>query len=301
MCIRYETEHYRSLRSSGSEQASGFTMGTLFWQANDQWTGASWSAVEYGGRWKVLQYFARRFYADVLLAVDVRSDADGAVPAPPSAAGPAADARPVVVSVVSDTQAAAGATLTLQAVSWRRGQLPAMTAASNVTVAAGAAQVAWSGTVQAILDASGCEDATECFLTAQLTAANGTALAGAWQFLASPKRTTSMQDPKVTVTNVQAVTEHAAARHPFARHSAEVARAAGQPAPACFAVTFKTAAPAVGVWLETEVEGEFSDNAMAVAAGTHRVVFVQASGEPPVSAADLRQSITAKALFDRYA
>ncbi|MFP5390776.1 MAG: beta-mannosidase [Gammaproteobacteria bacterium] len=40
-------------------------MGTLYWQLNDTWPVASWSSLEYGGRWKVLHYLARRFYAPV--------------------------------------------------------------------------------------------------------------------------------------------------------------------------------------------------------------------------------------------
>lgn len=48
-------------------------MGTLYWQLNDTWPVASWSSMEYGGRWKVLQYLARRFYANVT----VISAADG--------------------------------------------------------------------------------------------------------------------------------------------------------------------------------------------------------------------------------
>ena len=38
-------------------------MGTLFWQLNDNWPVASWSSVEYGGKWKHLQYHAKRFFA----------------------------------------------------------------------------------------------------------------------------------------------------------------------------------------------------------------------------------------------
>ena len=44
------------------------TMGSLFWQLNDCWPVASWSSIDYYGRWKALQYYARRFYAPVLVS-----------------------------------------------------------------------------------------------------------------------------------------------------------------------------------------------------------------------------------------
>ncbi len=40
-------------------------MGTLYWQLNDNWPVASWSSIEYGGKWKQLHYHARRFYASL--------------------------------------------------------------------------------------------------------------------------------------------------------------------------------------------------------------------------------------------
>ena len=40
----------------------------IFWQLNDCWPVASWSSVDYYGRWKALQFLARRFYAPVLLS-----------------------------------------------------------------------------------------------------------------------------------------------------------------------------------------------------------------------------------------
>ncbi len=44
------------------------TMGALFWQLNDCWPVASWSSIDYFGRWKALQYYARHFYADLLIS-----------------------------------------------------------------------------------------------------------------------------------------------------------------------------------------------------------------------------------------
>jgi beta-mannosidase len=43
-------------------------MGSLYWQLDDCWPVASWSSIDYFGRWKALQYYARRFYNDLLIS-----------------------------------------------------------------------------------------------------------------------------------------------------------------------------------------------------------------------------------------
>jgi beta-mannosidase len=43
-------------------------MGSLFWQIDDCWPVASWSSIDYTGRWKALQFYARRFYNDILVS-----------------------------------------------------------------------------------------------------------------------------------------------------------------------------------------------------------------------------------------
>ncbi|QNN45397.1 glycoside hydrolase family 2 protein [Thermomonas brevis] len=52
-----------------------YTMGSLYWQLNDVWPGASWSSLDYFGHWKALHFHARRFFADV--AVAALRDDDG--------------------------------------------------------------------------------------------------------------------------------------------------------------------------------------------------------------------------------
>ncbi len=54
--------------AEGWRRARPRTMGTIFWQLNDCWPVASWSSLDYDGRWKALQYYARRFYAPVLVS-----------------------------------------------------------------------------------------------------------------------------------------------------------------------------------------------------------------------------------------
>ena len=57
LAIRTAVQHWRRLRPH--------CMGTLYWQLDDNWPVASWSSLEYGGKWKLLHYAARRFFRPV--------------------------------------------------------------------------------------------------------------------------------------------------------------------------------------------------------------------------------------------
>jgi beta-mannosidase len=45
-----------------------YCMGSLYWQIDDCWPVASWSSIDYYGRWKALQYTARNSYAPILIS-----------------------------------------------------------------------------------------------------------------------------------------------------------------------------------------------------------------------------------------
>uniref|UniRef100_A0A8C5NAY2 Beta-mannosidase n=1 Tax=Gouania willdenowi TaxID=441366 RepID=A0A8C5NAY2_GOUWI len=64
-CVKTQTEFYRRSRSEIVE-GKGHTMGALYWQLNDIWQAPSWSSIEFGGKWKLLHYFAQSFFAAVL-------------------------------------------------------------------------------------------------------------------------------------------------------------------------------------------------------------------------------------------
>jgi beta-mannosidase len=54
LAIKTAIEYWRSTKPR--------CMGTLYWQINDIWPVASWSSLDYGGQWKLMQYMARRFF-----------------------------------------------------------------------------------------------------------------------------------------------------------------------------------------------------------------------------------------------
>ncbi|MFD1875153.1 beta-mannosidase [Hymenobacter bucti] len=85
--IKLAAEHLRRNRPR--------TMGSMYWQLDDCWGVASWSSIDYYGRWKALQYYAKRFYSPVLVS-------------------PHEEGENVRIYVVSDQQAATPATLNVR-------------------------------------------------------------------------------------------------------------------------------------------------------------------------------------------
>lgn len=66
--MEYGVEHWRRNRNYFH------CMGTLYWQLNDCWPVASWSSMDYYGRWKALHYFAKRFYSPVFISAEESSE-----------------------------------------------------------------------------------------------------------------------------------------------------------------------------------------------------------------------------------
>jgi len=64
--IRIGAEHLRRIMPHN--------MGSLYWQIDDCWPVASWSSIDYFGRWKALQYYARRFYNGLLISPSVQKE-----------------------------------------------------------------------------------------------------------------------------------------------------------------------------------------------------------------------------------
>ncbi|HEY6120329.1 MAG TPA: glycoside hydrolase family 2 protein [Pyrinomonadaceae bacterium] len=63
--IRIGAEHLRRIMPQN--------MGSLYWQIDDCWPVASWSSIDYYQRWKALQYYARRFYSNLLISPSLQN------------------------------------------------------------------------------------------------------------------------------------------------------------------------------------------------------------------------------------
>ena len=53
------------LAISAQRCAKPKSYGTLYWQFNDAWPGISWAAIDYYGRWKPLQFMAKRIFENL--------------------------------------------------------------------------------------------------------------------------------------------------------------------------------------------------------------------------------------------
>jgi beta-mannosidase len=62
-CMQVGVEHWRRNMPR--------CMGALYWQLNDCWPAASWSSIEFTGRWRALHHVARRFFAPALVTAQV--------------------------------------------------------------------------------------------------------------------------------------------------------------------------------------------------------------------------------------
>lgn len=116
-----------------------YCMGTLYWQLNDVWPVASWSSIDYFGRWKALQYYVREAYRPVV-------------------ALPIVENNLLKIYGVSDSVAAVKATLQVRAITMDGQQLSSVTV-PNLTLSPDSSHMIYQGALKTILDKHKEEDA----------------------------------------------------------------------------------------------------------------------------------------------
>jgi beta-mannosidase len=141
--IKIGAEHFRRSRPE--------TMGSIFWQLNDCWPVASWSSIDYYGRWKALQYYARRFYAPILVSPHVENGS-------------------VKVYVVSDATEAKSAILHARLMDFDGKVLLDETHPVTITPLSSSIYLDWP---LAKLSRAGAADTSRVFVVAELTNQHG--------------------------------------------------------------------------------------------------------------------------------
>jgi hypothetical protein len=128
-CVTLSSAHYRLQRGSASA-----TMGLMFWSLNNQWQGSSDSAVDYTGRWKLLQHASVRYFAPVML--HLHSIGPGVVHIAQAGTKPGATSGSpipdpeavqtntnITTGIVNDTPFTGFANITLSRRSWATGKV----------------------------------------------------------------------------------------------------------------------------------------------------------------------------------
>uniref|UniRef100_A0A9J7XCE8 beta-mannosidase n=1 Tax=Cyprinus carpio carpio TaxID=630221 RepID=A0A9J7XCE8_CYPCA len=179
-CVKIQTEFYRRSRSDIVE-GKGHTMGTLYWQLNDIWQGPSWSSVEFGGKWKMLHYWATDFYAPILSAgVEDKGD--------------------LLIYGVSDSHSE---THNVKLHSWSSFNAVCSLESNVTTIKAGGSTLVFQYSISALLTQCGNCTRRSCIVTFHLSSPEGQMISPHNHiFLSSPRYAEGLQKPNITVRTI---------------------------------------------------------------------------------------------------
>ncbi|KAH8022902.1 hypothetical protein HPB51_006260 [Rhipicephalus microplus] len=256
--VRTGCESFRRWRSYLDEGGHGHTMGVLYWQLNDIWQAPSWSSIEYGGRWKMLHYFAKKFYSPVLVS-------------------PFSNKTHLTVFIVNDELSPLEkVSLKIFSQKWT-SFVPENTTAFELVVPAASSFEAVIIPLDSLWNTSSCSS-TECFLWFTLEDTL-TAFPLAPEAYVLPARLAN-------ATLVQATIKVVSVTGPlFADHE-----------PYSYKVNLFTDNVAIFVWLDSQhLSGRFSDNGFLLRE-SNKVVFFRTNEK--VSAEELRDAIAIYTVSD---
>jgi beta-mannosidase len=236
MSIKTATEFYRRGRSLLTSDGQGVTMGALYWQLNDIWQGASWASLEFGGKWKMLHYFACNFFAPALVSPSVTSTGD------------------LEIHLISDYLEDKETLLEVSVYKWN-SLTPVNTASNNHTLSKASVTKVFSTNLLDYLSAAGCGQnvVNSCFLHFSLTTTNGDSMSPDNFLFPGPlKELNGFEAANVTITSVTPGTNANT-----------------------FVIDVTTDKVALFVWLEaSDVAGQFSDNGFLLVTPTRTIEFI---------------------------
>ncbi|KAK7140027.1 hypothetical protein R3I94_012593 [Phoxinus phoxinus] len=181
-CVKIQTEFYRRSRSD-IVGGKGHTMGTLYWQLNDIWQGPSWSSVEFGGKWKMLHYWATDFYSPILsMGVEDKGD--------------------LLMYAVSDSHSEQhNVKAKVKLYSWSSFDAVCSFESNVTTIKAGGSTLVFQKPISALLTQCGNCTRRSCIVTFHLSSPEGQMISPHNHiFLSSPRHAEGLQKPNITFT-----------------------------------------------------------------------------------------------------
>ncbi|XP_049271945.1 beta-mannosidase [Rhipicephalus sanguineus] len=256
--VRTGCESFRRWRSYLDDSGRGHTMGVLYWQLNDIWQAPSWSSIEYGGRWKMLHYFAKKFYSPVLVS-------------------PFLKGKDLIVFVLNDELSRLeNVWLNIISQKWT-SFVPAKSTAFKLNVPAASSFEAVTISLGSLWNSSSCSS-TECFLWFTLEdALTGFSLAPEAYVLPAALADATLMQATIKVRSVTGPL--------FPDYE-----------PYTYQVDLSTDNVAVFVWLDSQrLSGRFSDNGFLLREPAKEVLFHTSDN---VTAEQLREAIAIYTVSD---
>jgi len=225
-------------------------MGSLYWQLNVPWPAVSFASLEFGGRWKMLHYYAAKFYHPVLVSSVERTGQYS-------------------IWVTSDTLNELSGTLSIEI--WALNSTTLLKSWKYpFHMDASKSGMIWQGTVDQLLVGTGATRKSSLIAITILSASNLT-LANNYFLAASPYDMT-IPNPQLEIVSIK---QGLSANE--------------------YQVQLKSSNVALFVWLETTVQGRFSDNGFILTSGIASVIFY--SWEPSTTQ-QLLATLTIRSLYD---
>lgn len=159
-----------------------YCMGTLYWQLNDVWPVASWSSVDYYGRWKALHYYAQEAFSPVAVL-------------------PYQDGEKFKIYGVNDLADSLNVTLHIHAYTFEGSKVIDFNL-PDLILNTDSSKVLWEGTLKSLLNG---KKADKCVIEMQLTDSTETTVYSTRNYYAIPSKKMDLPNPGLRIKAVEKV------------------------------------------------------------------------------------------------
>ena len=252
-------------------------LGTIYWQLNDEWQAPTWASLEYRARWKLLHYTIRQVFAPNIVSGYVSP-----IHSPDSAM--------LAVYLVSDTPHSQHASVAINLRHWSTGEVLQQLTTPQVELGALQAVRVYNSSLMGFIGSAStqCTPITNCYL--QLQWLNNNHSSGVeHNILLGSLAPAPLVNPAIQLT-VQSAdgTDGSGVRRHSDRASVSLVSSV--------TVVVSASAPAAYVFVETAVEGWFSENGFVLLPSEPRKLTF--TGFEPFDAKALQASLQVRSLWD---